>query len=539
MADFIQLLVAGLATGGIYALVAIGFTLVWQTSQTINFAQGEFVMLPAFFMLGAMSVLGIPFWGAVVVGILVSAIVLGVLFKRLLVDPMLRHGVLPLAIATMALALFLKEAVKDFYSAEAQPFPPLAADINVSVFGAAVALQSLIVVAIAIGAVVALQLFLNRTQTGRRMQATAQNPTVARILGIPVGRMILLAFVINAVLAALASALVTPIYLAKFSNGEYLGIAAIIAGLIAAPFGLKPYGIYILTLWAVTAIAAIGLNLTLGYAGQVSLAQGAFVGIGAYAAALLTTHGWPLGAAYLIAGVSCFGIGWVLGYPALRVQHHYLAFVTLAFSTLLYLILRNEEWITGGIYGISNIPRPNLFGYLLRSPRDFYYFCLANLALVSLAAWWLIRSPWGRAFVALRENPVRALSLGVDTRRYTLMAFALGAGLGGVSGALYAPLVQYIDPTPFSLLLSLNLLLMVIVGGAGYFFGPFLGAVVAVLLPEWLQAASKYYLFYYAAFVMVLLVFSPSGIIGFFEKRLTAQLNPEPPPAPATEVKVA
>ena len=232
MADFLQLLVAGLATGGIYALVAIGFTLLWQTSQTINFAQGEFVMLPAFFMLGAMSVLGVPFWGAVAIGIVVSAIVLGVLFKRLLVDPMLRHGVLPLAIATMALALFLKEAVKDFYSAEAQPFPPLAAATNVSIFGAAVALQSLIVVGIAIGAVVALQLFLNRTQTGRQMQATAQNPTVARILGIPVERMILLAFVINAVLAALASALVTPIYLAKFSNGEYLGIAAFIAAIV-------------------------------------------------------------------------------------------------------------------------------------------------------------------------------------------------------------------------------------------------------------------------------------------------------------------
>jgi branched-chain amino acid transport system permease protein len=231
MADFIQLLVAGLATGGIYALVAIGFTLLWQTSQTINFAQGEFVMLPAFFILIGLGG-GAPFWGAVAIGILVSAIVLGVLFKRLLVDPMIRHGVLPLAIATMALALFLKEAVKDFYGAEAQPFPPLAADINVSFFGATVAVQSLIVLAIALGAVIALQLFLNRTQTGRRMQATAQNPTVARILGIPVDRMILIAFVINAVLAALAATLVTPIYLAKFSNGEYLGIAAFIAAIV-------------------------------------------------------------------------------------------------------------------------------------------------------------------------------------------------------------------------------------------------------------------------------------------------------------------
>ena len=153
MSDFLQLLIAGLATGGIYALVAIGFTLLWQTSQTINFAQGEFVMLPAFFMLTAMSVFAVPFWVAVAIGIVVSAIVLGVLFKQLIVDPMLRHGVLPLAIATMALALFLKEAVKDFYSAEAQPFPPLAAATNVSIFGVAVAVQSLIVVGLAVAAV--------------------------------------------------------------------------------------------------------------------------------------------------------------------------------------------------------------------------------------------------------------------------------------------------------------------------------------------------------------------------------------------------
>ena len=117
---------------------------------------------------------------------------------------------------------------------------------------------------------------------------------------------------------------------------------------------------------------------------------------------------------------------------------------------------------------------------------------------MSLATWWLIRSPWGRAFVALRENPMRALSLGVDTRRYTLMAFALGAGLGGISGALYAPLVQFIDPTPFALGLSLNLLLMVVVGGSGYFFGPFLGAIVAVLLPEWLRFTQGFYLMGYA-----------------------------------------
>jgi branched-chain amino acid transport system permease protein len=311
-----------------------------------------------------------------------------------------------------------------------------------------------------------------------------------------------------------------------------IGLALVAAFLLAAPFAFKPYGIFILTMWAVMTIAAIGLNLTLGYAGQVSLAQAAFVGIGAYVTALLTTKGWPFWSTYLIGGTACFAIGWLLGYPALRVQHHYLAFVTLAFNTLIYLVFRNEEWLTGGIYGISNVPRPEVLGWSMNGPRAFYYFCLAHLALVSLATWWLVRSPWGRAFVALRENPMRALSLGVDTRRYTLMAFAIGAGLGGISGALYAPLVQFVDPTPFALGLSLNLLLMVVVGGPGYFFGPFLGAMVAVLLPEWLRFTEGFYLMGYALLVVVLMVFSPTGLLGLADRLLKPPRKSAPTAVP-------
>jgi branched-chain amino acid transport system permease protein len=291
--------------------------------------------------------------------------------------------------------------------------------------------------------------------------------------------------------------------------------------LIAAPFGLKPYGIYLLSLWAVMTIAAIGLNLTLGYAGQISLAQASFVGIGAYTAALLTTQGGSLAVAFVLAALLCFVIGWLLGYPALRVAHHYLAFVTLSFGTLVYLVLRNEEWLTKGVYGISGIPRPTLLGWSTKAPQDFYFFCLGVLALASLAAWWLLRSPWGRAFTALRENPIRASSLGIDTQRYTLMAFALGSALGGIAGVLYAPLVQFIEPTAFALGLSFNLLLMVIVGGAGRFFGPFIGAAVSVLLPEWLRFSEGLYLMLYALFVMILLAFFPSGLLGLAERLRT------------------
>lgn len=316
-----------------------------------------------------------------------------------------------------------------------------------------------------------------------------------------------------------------------------LTIAAAAGVAVTLPFFLKPFGIYLISMWVVLTIAAIGLNLTLGYAGQVSLAQGTFVGIGAYCVALLTQAGWPYPAAFVCSGLLCFGVGWVLGYPALRVQHHYLAFVTLAFTTLVFLVLRNEEWLTHGIYGITGIARPTLFGWSTNSARAFYFFCFGALTVLAAATWWMLRSPWGRAFVALRENPIRALSLGLDTRRYTLMAFALGSMLGGLSGALYAPLVQFIEPNSFALGLSFNLLLMVIVGGSGKFFGPFLGALIAVLLPEWTRIAQGYYLLIYAALIMAMMAFCPFGVLGMIERVVRAITAKAGPPVPAPRSK--
>jgi len=291
-------------------------------------------------------------------------------------------------------------------------------------------------------------------------------------------------------------------------------LALLAVVLLSLPHGLKNYGVYLLTLWTLFAAAALGLNLTLGYAGQVSLAQAAFLGIGAYVSALLTTHGISFWVAVPAAGVLCFLVGVALGFPALRVQHHYLAFVTLGFNVLVFLVLRNEQWLTGGTYGVEGIPRPALAGFDLGAPIRYYYLCLAFLVLVSVALWWLLRSPWGRAFRALRENPLRAASLGIDVRGYTLLAFAIGAAVGGLAGAFYAPLLEFIDPTPFNVGTSLSILLMVIVGGSGHFAGPFLGAALVVLLPEWLRFSESGYLILYALLVMVLMALCPGGLTG-------------------------
>ena len=290
--------------------------------------------------------------------------------------------------------------------------------------------------------------------------------------------------------------------------------------------GLRRYGTYILTLWLVTSVAAMGVNLIVGYAGQETLAQAAFFGIGAYTTALLGQAGVPFAICFVLSGLAAFAVGVVLGFPALRVQKHYLAFVTLAFTVFVWLVIRNEEWLTGGVSGITNIRRPTLFGLSLRPALNYYWFTLAITGALTFAMWWLVRSPWGRAFTALRENPMRAESLGIDVRGYTLLAFAIGSAYGGLAGSLYAPLVEFIDPAPFALGPSLIFMLMVVIGGTGSFAGPFLGAAVAVLLPEWLRVAESYYLLIYAAIVMVMMAFCPGGIVGLVELILKPRRRP-------------
>jgi branched-chain amino acid transport system permease protein len=225
------LLLAGITNGSVSGLIGLSLSIIYGSSRVINFAQGEFVMLPAFFILAAMN-FGAPFWLACLIGIALSIVILGLMFKLVIVDPMLRHGVLPLVISSIALSLFLKEGAKDFYSSQAQPFPALVPSVDLHVLGAVISTQSLAVLAVAIATVVALHLLLNRTRLGRCMQATAQNPTLARILGIPVRRMVLYTFLINGALVAIASILISPIYLAKFTNGETLGMAAFLAAII-------------------------------------------------------------------------------------------------------------------------------------------------------------------------------------------------------------------------------------------------------------------------------------------------------------------
>jgi branched-chain amino acid transport system permease protein len=232
MTDFLQLTFSGLSVGAIYALVAIGFTLLWQTSGSINFAQGEFVMLPAFFMLTGLKLFGFGLAPAFVMAVGVSIILQGAAYKRGVVDQMLKHGVLPMVVASLGLSIALKNIVKATVSAEAQPFPAVFPDHVFNILGVTITLADLGTIAVATLVIGALWWMLNRTLTGQAMQAVAQNRDTAAVLGIDVERMVLYAFAANAALAAVAALLVTPSYLAKFDMGDGLGMKAFFAAII-------------------------------------------------------------------------------------------------------------------------------------------------------------------------------------------------------------------------------------------------------------------------------------------------------------------
>jgi len=298
----------------------------------------------------------------------------------------------------------------------------------------------------------------------------------------------------------------------------------VLAALLITPFYLKTYGVHLLTTWLIFILATMGLNLTVGYAGQKSLGQAAFFGIGAYTVAIFLKLGISFWLGLPVGAFICFFVGVLLGFPALRVQTIYLAFATLGFNTAIWLVMRNEEWLTGGTFGMNNIPRPMIGDISLDNNRNFYFLVLSFTLVLGLLLWGLIKSPWGKSFTALRDNPIRAESLGIHIRNYTLMSFAIGAAYAGIAGGLYACLVQFIDPSLFTVGASIMMYLMVVVGGPGYFLGPVLGSAVGVVLPEWLRFAQAWYLFIFGTSVIFLMIWLPDGLLSIPERLRSKKL---------------
>jgi branched-chain amino acid transport system permease protein len=232
VADFVQLSVAGVSIGAIYAMAAIGFVLLWQTSNTINFAQGEFVVLPAFTMVLFFVIFRLPFALAMLATVLVSTLLLGWGVKQLLVTRLLKMGVLPLVIATIGLSLLIRYSLQQFWTPLALPFPAIFSRDPIRLGTIVVSLEEIGNILFAAVVIGALQLFITRTKLGWAMQAVAQNRTLASVLGINVSRLVTITFMLNAALTAVAAILIAPVYLVKYDIGISLGLKAFYAAII-------------------------------------------------------------------------------------------------------------------------------------------------------------------------------------------------------------------------------------------------------------------------------------------------------------------
>jgi ABC-type branched-subunit amino acid transport system ATPase component/ABC-type branched-subunit amino acid transport system permease subunit len=280
---------------------------------------------------------------------------------------------------------------------------------------------------------------------------------------------------------------------------------ALFALLATIPLAVSsPYALGLLTLLAIYGILLIGLDVTVGYLGQVNLAQAAFLGLGAYVAGIGATRfgiGIPL--ALFAAGGVATAVGALLAVPALRLEGPQFALATLSFTALCTTVLDELEWLTNGAQGLS-LHRPPLLGVVL-TPRLFFWLCLAVLAFTWTAMRNLLSSQWGRAFEALRDSPIATDAMGIGTYRNKIAGFAFGSGLAGIAGALYAFNFEYLQPHTYAYELTVILLLGVVLGGRKSLWGAFVGATLVALLPNLLSNPALFRAFSLAGFAMALL----------------------------------
>jgi branched-chain amino acid transport system permease protein len=307
-------------------------------------------------------------------------------------------------------------------------------------------------------------------------------------------------------------------------RADWLAYGALLAVLIVAPAVLPTYYVGEVTYVFIMCVASLGLMVLTGFTGQISFGHAAFVAIGAYVHVILLTNNVPFVFSILAAGMAAGVVGLLIGLPAIRVSGLHLAMVTLAFSIIVEQIVGRWKDVTGGFTGLP-VPRPIVFGFDFGRPQRFYFLCLAVLAIVLLALINVLRGHAGRAFVAVRDSEAAAYSLGVWVAGYKVLAFTISAGVTGLAGALLAHHVQFVTPEAFSLLLSLELIMMVVIGGLSSLRGALFGAIFISLLPTFIsklkpvlpdRIATQFGLeiFVFGLVLALFILFEPMGLNG-------------------------
>ena len=306
--------------------------------------------------------------------------------------------------------------------------------------------------------------------------------------------------------------------------------ALIVVALLIGPFVPAPYD-YVLNLGCIYAIAVLGLGILLGMAGQMSLCQAAFLGIGSYATAILETHfGWPFWATVPVAALLAAAIGFAIGWPCLRLSGHYLALATIGFGLIVQIVFTNWSEVTNGSDGITGLTAGSIGGISFDSYHAFYYVILAALIAATYVALRIKRTRVGRALEAIRENEIAAQAMGINVSRYKVIAFTLASAYAGLAGCLFATNLKFVSPDTYSFDLSVVFLVMLIIGGSSSVTGAILGAIGLTFLPEWLRPLKSTYIMVYGAAVVAMVIFMPQGLAGLFKTRF-GRARSAPPPA--------
>jgi len=275
---------------------------------------------------------------------------------------------------------------------------------------------------------------------------------------------------------------------------------------------------------AINAVVAIGLNLLIGYTGQISLGHAGFFGLGAYASAILTSrYGWPPVLALCVGAAGMALLALLVARPVLRLRGHYLAMATLGLGIIAMIALTNEAALTGGPDGMA-VPAFTVFGWELSGERAWYAVCASALWLMAWAAGNLVKAPGGRALQAIHGSEIAALAVGVDVTAMKVRVFVLSATIASVMGSLSAHYVGFITPGIAGFLHSIELVTMVVLGGMASVFGSIVGAAVLTLLPQLLSALEGWETIVFGAVLMLCMIFMPRGVV----PTLRARLNRSP-----------
>jgi branched-chain amino acid transport system permease protein len=299
-----------------------------------------------------------------------------------------------------------------------------------------------------------------------------------------------------------------------FSKRELSVTIVFLLSLFALHFVVSEYSVRLLNISIISAVAVLGLNFAFGWAGLITLAQAAFVGFGAYGTALLTTRvgldPWSA-SALAIVGTSLVAI--LIGIPTLRLNGHYLALATLGLNVSFGVVTSNWVELTGGTNGIVHIPSYRLAGVTIDNAAQFFLLSWSVLVILTLAAYRIRASRFGRQMIALRDDEIATQMSGINVFRTKMMAFTIGAIYAAVSGVLFAHHSNFISPGDFDYIRSIFYLSMLIIGGEGTILGPILGALLVTFLPEWLRPLGDAYLSVFGVLVILVLIFMPKGLV--------------------------